>query len=242
MKPTHRAKPTDDRSGIGSPSAALPNAFELIVVATARIAIASPSIVRWAASFSRAIRRLPNGAAATRSRLPRRASPASVDDSARIDQSAVPRANDGTVLPAHVAAQRAELLGLAEQVDHRRRDAPDELVDLEAGRRRREHARDGGAHDERHPAEEAGGDDEREPRIADRLAVDAPEAVQPAGGAGSVGTSPRRVAAITALPAMVGRRLDGLLAVLGEERLLEVRLAADEVEQLVPGGRPDDRA
>ena len=92
MKPTHRAKPTDESGGIGSPSAASPNSFELTVVATARIAIASPSIVRWAASFSSAIRRLPNGAAATKSRLPRRASPARVEDRARIDHSAVPRA------------------------------------------------------------------------------------------------------------------------------------------------------
>src|SRR3970040_984089 len=35
--------------------------------------------------------------------------------------------------------------------------------------------------------------------------------------------------------------LDGLLAVLGEERLLEARLAAHEVEQLVAGGGLDDR-
>ena len=91
-----------------------------------------------------------------------------------------PEGEDRPVLPAHVAAQRAELLGLPEQVDHRRRDAPDELVDLEPGRRRRKDARDGGAQDERHPAEEAGGDDEREPRIADGLAIDAPEAVQAA--------------------------------------------------------------
>ncbi len=92
MKPTHRAKPTEDVSGIGSPRAASPNSVELAVVTTARIAMASQSIVRWAASFSSAIRRLPNGAAATKSRLPRRASPARVEERARIDQSAVPRA------------------------------------------------------------------------------------------------------------------------------------------------------
>ncbi len=55
--------------------------------------MASHNIVRCAESFSRAIRRLPKGTAATRSRLPRRASPASVPDRARIDHSAVPRAN-----------------------------------------------------------------------------------------------------------------------------------------------------
>src|SRR3990170_2904828 len=38
----------------------------------------------------------------------------------------------------------------------------------------------------------------------------------------------------------MGVYLDGLLAVLGEERLLETRLAAHEVEQLVAGGGLDD--
>ncbi len=92
MKPTHRAKPTEERGGIGSPSDASPYRFELTVVANARMTRARASIVRCAASFSSAILRLPNGAAATKSRLPRRASPASVDERARIDQSAVPRA------------------------------------------------------------------------------------------------------------------------------------------------------
>ena len=87
---------------------------------------------------------------------------------------------DRPVLPGHVAAERAELLGLPEQVDHRRGHAPDELVHLEARRRRREDAGHGDAHDERHPAEQAGGDDEGEARVADRLAVDAAEAVQAA--------------------------------------------------------------
>ena len=77
---------------MASPSAASPNAFELNVIATAMISIASHSRVRCAASFSSAMRRLPNGAAATKSRLPRRASPASVPDRARIDHTAVPRA------------------------------------------------------------------------------------------------------------------------------------------------------
>jgi len=48
----------------------------------------APAIpVRWAASFSMAMRRLPKGAAATMSRLPRRASEASVPDRATIDHS-----------------------------------------------------------------------------------------------------------------------------------------------------------
>jgi hypothetical protein len=92
MKPTQRAKPAEDSSGIWSPRAASPKTFELNVVMRARTTIASQSRVRWAASFSRAMRRLPNGAAATKSRLPRRASPARVPDRAMIDQIAVPRA------------------------------------------------------------------------------------------------------------------------------------------------------
>ena len=92
MKPTHKAKPMAFNGGMGSPRAASPNRFELTVVAIARMAIARNSMVRWAASFSSATRRLPNGVTATKSRLPRLASLASVDDSARIDHRPVPRA------------------------------------------------------------------------------------------------------------------------------------------------------
>ena len=92
MNPVHRAKPAEDSGGIVSPREASPNTVELTVVPMARTTMASASIVTWAASFSSAIRRLPNGAAATMSRLPRRASPASVPDSAKIDHRAVPRA------------------------------------------------------------------------------------------------------------------------------------------------------
>ncbi len=79
-------------SGIWSPSDGSPNTFELTKIMIATKAIASQSMVRWAASFSSAIRRFPKGEAATKSRLPRAASPARVPDSARIDQSAVLRA------------------------------------------------------------------------------------------------------------------------------------------------------
>ncbi len=44
---------------------------------------------------------------------------------------------------------------------------------------------------------------------------------------------------VPALAAMVVH-LDGLLPVLGEERLLQARLSRDEVEQLVAGGRLDN--
>ena len=57
--------------------------------------MASPTIVRWAVSFSSATRRFPTGDEATISRLPRLASPASVPDRARMDQSPVPRAKNG---------------------------------------------------------------------------------------------------------------------------------------------------
>ena len=90
---------------------------------------------------------------------------------------------DRAVLEGDVAAQRADL-----RADQRRRcrtgciidvgDAPEERVHLEPGGRRREDVRHGDAHDERHPAEQAGGDDEGEARVADRLAVDAAEAVE----------------------------------------------------------------
>ncbi len=92
MNPTHSAKPSAESGGIWSPSAASPKAFELIVVARVRITSAIASIVRCAASFSSATRRLPNGVTATKSRLPRLASPARVDDRARIDHRAVPSA------------------------------------------------------------------------------------------------------------------------------------------------------
>ena len=88
MNPIHSAKPVADSAEIWSPSAASPKVLALTVVMTATMTRASASMVRWAASFSIAIRRLPYGAAATRSRLPLAASPASVPDRARIDQRA----------------------------------------------------------------------------------------------------------------------------------------------------------
>ncbi len=92
-KPAQRVNEIAPPSGMSSPSAASPKAFELTKIMIATKAIASHSIVRCPASFSRAIRRLPKGPAATKSRLPLRTSPASVPDRARIDQRAVPRPN-----------------------------------------------------------------------------------------------------------------------------------------------------
>ncbi len=65
---------------------------------TARNVIESAIAVTCAASFSIAIRRFPYGAAATRSRLPRRASPASVEESARIDHIEAMNAKNGPYL------------------------------------------------------------------------------------------------------------------------------------------------
>ena len=93
VKPIRRTKPTASTGEIWSPRLASPNAVELTTSITAVKASARPTIVRWAASFSSAMRRLPKGAAATKSRLPRAASPASVPDRARIDHRAVPRMN-----------------------------------------------------------------------------------------------------------------------------------------------------
>ncbi len=91
-KPTQRAKPAEDSSEIESPSEASPKTFELNVSMTVRTSIASASSVRCAPTFSSAMRRLPNGAAATKSRLPRRASPARVPERAKTDHRAVPSA------------------------------------------------------------------------------------------------------------------------------------------------------
>ena len=54
----------------------------------------SAMAVTCAATFSTAMRRFPSGVAATNSRLPRRASPASVPDSAKSDHNAVISPNE----------------------------------------------------------------------------------------------------------------------------------------------------
>ncbi len=76
----------------------MPKTDEATRVATTRKTIESATAVTWAASFSSAIRRLPNGAAATKSRLPRRASPARVEERARIDQRPARNAKNGPYL------------------------------------------------------------------------------------------------------------------------------------------------
>ena len=56
--------------------------------------------VRWANSFSMAIRRRPSGVTATNSRLPRRASAARVPDRARTDHRAAMRPSEAPVFQA----------------------------------------------------------------------------------------------------------------------------------------------
>ena len=55
--------------------------------------IATVMAATWAATFSRAMRRRARGVVSTISRLPRRTSAASVDESARMDHRPVIRAN-----------------------------------------------------------------------------------------------------------------------------------------------------
>ena len=149
---------------------------------TARIAIASQRSVKWAPSFSSG-----DAALAERSRRHEvKAAASRLSGEGRGQRQDRPdgrsEGEDRAVLEGDVAAQRADLradqLDVAEQAHHRRGDAPEERADLEPGRGRREDGRHGDAHHERHPAEQAGRDDERESRVADRLAVDGAEAVE----------------------------------------------------------------
>ena len=72
--------------GISSPGNAAKTA-PAAQAATAMTAAAISSAVTWPASFSMAMSARGSGAATARSRLPWRASPARVEDRARIDQS-----------------------------------------------------------------------------------------------------------------------------------------------------------
>ena len=88
--PSRRSTPRTRRarsSGIASPGR-LPNAAPATHVAAASATSTTAINVRCAATFSPASRRRPMGVTARTSRLPRRASPASVPDSARMLQSA----------------------------------------------------------------------------------------------------------------------------------------------------------
>ena len=180
MRPTHRANPTAPASGISSPSSGMPKTDEATRVATTRNTIESATAVTWAASFSSAIRRLPNGAAATKSRLPRRASPARVDGEGEDRPEAGEEREERAVLVGEEAAHRVGLHDRAGDAGDDRGDVLEEAGDLGARLRAavgRAPCRSDGQHQAR---DEAGHDDEGEPGIAERLAVDAAEAVQAA--------------------------------------------------------------
>ena len=84
---THSAKPIAAAGGISSPGS-LAKTVPPSQAAKAMTAATTVSRATWAATFSKAMRRRLRGEAATRSRLPRRASPASVSDRDRTDQKA----------------------------------------------------------------------------------------------------------------------------------------------------------
>jgi len=170
MNPHNRANPIAPASGIWSPSAASPKTFELTQHGQVRgkLLERDPALPEGARGyeFEAAPAHLSGQRPRQREDRPERGA----------------EGEDGTVFPAHVAAQRAELgpeqRGVAEEVDHRGGQAADEVVHLETRGRGREHGPDRGTQHKRQPTEDPRGDEECEARVADRLAIDAAEAVQ----------------------------------------------------------------
>ena len=180
--------------------------------------------------------------AATNSRLPRRASAASVPDRARIDQRLDHEREERPVLVLEVAAQRPDVDRLAGQALQDRRHCRDDGTIS---------WRDSGVANwdtiaaltpmrmsPRMHADEDG----RPARVADRLAEDAAVAVE---AARERDRAERGCDAPVWTSVAMSGHLDRVAAVLGEECLLERGLAADEVDELVLArqpGRPADRA
>ena len=143
------------------------------------------------------------------------------------------------VLVLEVAAERLDVDGLAGQALEDRRQRVDEVDDLLARLRRSRTRSRSRADPDEEDAQQNGDDEDAPPRIAEGLAEDATE------------TEIRRWSGTRLIAAAAGlgrRRLRTPVrpprrpaTVLGEERLLERRLAAHEVEELVVRGRPDDR-
>ena len=200
-QPTHSAKPTEDSSGIASPRSAFPKTFELKVVMSGQDEHGQPEqgevcgqlLQRDAALAERGDRQEVEAAAAgLASQGPRE----------RQDgPGGRAQGEDGAVFEGHVATQRADLradeVDIAEQPHHRLRDGAEEGIDLEPRRGRGEDVGHGDAHDEGHAAEQAGRDDEGQPGVADRLAVDGAEAVQTAAqGDGGEGRDALRYAGL----------------------------------------------
>ncbi len=99
-----------------------------------------------------------------------------------IDQSAVMTRKIGAVLVLQVPAERPDVDGLPGQALGSPAELIGDLDDLLARFLGREDGRDGRAGSEQDPRDEPGEDDEREPRVTERLRVDATEAVEAAEG------------------------------------------------------------
>ena len=140
---------------------------------------------------------------------------------------------EDAVLVLEVAAQGVDVDDLAGHALEDRRHGVDEVLELVTRLRRVELGGDGPADAEEDERQQDTGDDRRPPRVADGLGEDAAEAVDAAPGRRG-GRGRLRCGRSS------GRRLGRALAVLGQEGLLERRLAADEVGQVVPRGRADD--
>ncbi len=91
LRPRPTANPTAAAGTISSPGN-LAKTTPATQAASAMTAITTASATTWPATFSSASRARERDVVATNSRLPRRASPASVPDRARIDQSPARRA------------------------------------------------------------------------------------------------------------------------------------------------------
>ena len=109
-RPTQAAYPIAADHGISSPGS-VAKAAPASHAQTAVTATMRPRTVRFAASFSRAMRRIPSGVTATSSRLPRRASEASVPDNARMDQRLTNRPSEAPVFQAIEPPRVATLTG-----------------------------------------------------------------------------------------------------------------------------------
>ena len=183
----------------------------------------------WPAELLEAMARRPGGVDASRSRLPLAASPASVPDSAMTGHSP---SMTGRKLPTRQDRKPpivSRLIGSPSRPRSGRRQrgqAGDErLAQLERRELRGEpYGAPVAEHEQRgDPAD----DQRRPPAVADGLAVDRAEPGDPRPRAAAGVDGPARASA----PSSRRRAVDRVVAVLGEEDVLEVRLAADDVDE-----------
>jgi len=130
----------------------------------------------WPASFSRAIVRRRRGFAATNSRLPRRASVASVPDRATIDHSPTMIGKKAAVFVREIAAERLDVDRLTRQALEDRWHGVHDGRQFLAGRCGRELGHDGLADRDQEEAHAETGQEHRPARVADGLAEDAAQA------------------------------------------------------------------